>query len=157
MIFLNSQKTALSIIQFKFWAIWASRYRKLYAWKLEPLRENSWVSTREKLKSIREFFFESARENARVPVKVFKKVCVKNFFAREKNGKKAKKWFDAHFWFSTRKKNTAWLHPVVFLLTSFFVLVSACVCGRAGWAPKTHPGGMSNATWLSFWQTQELI
>ena len=63
----------------------------------EPLRENSSVSTREKSKSMREIFFESARENAKVPVKIFKKVCVKNFFTREKNEKKAKKWFPAHF------------------------------------------------------------
>ena len=55
---------------------------------------------------MREIFFESARENAKVPVKLFKKVCVKNFFAREKNEKKAKKWFHAHFWFSRRKKKT---------------------------------------------------
>ena len=53
---------------------------------------------------MREIFFQSARENAKVPVKIFKKVCVKNFFTREKNEKKAKKSFHAHFW---EKKNTA--------------------------------------------------
>ena len=62
---------------------------------------------------MREIFFESARENAKVPVKIFKKVCVKNFFAREKNEKKAKKWFHAHFWFSRRKKKNTVLGTIL--------------------------------------------
>ena len=53
---------------------------------------------------MREIFFQSARENAKVPVKIFKKVCVKNFFTREKNEKKAKKSFHAHFLYSRGKK-----------------------------------------------------
>ena len=70
------------------------------------MRENSSVSTREKSKSMREIFFESARENAKVPVKIFKKVCVKNFFTREKMKKRPKNGFTHTFDFHAEKKNT---------------------------------------------------
>ena len=58
---------------------------------------------------MREIFFESARENAKVPVKIFKKVCVKNFFTREKMKKRPKNGFTHTFDFHAEKKNTAQL------------------------------------------------
>ena len=48
--------------------------------KKNPLRENSRFFAREKNPPMREKTFESARENVRVPVKILKKVCVKNRF-----------------------------------------------------------------------------
>ena len=38
-----------------------------------------------------------------------------------------------------------------FPLLIFLVLISACVCRRPSWTPKTQAGGSSAATWLSFW------
>ena len=56
---------------------------------------------------MREIFFESTCENARVAVKVFKKVCVKNFFAREKKWKKGNKnGFTHTFDFHAETKKT---------------------------------------------------
>ena len=37
------------------------------------------------------------------------------------------------------------------------VLISACVCRRPTWTPKTQPGGSSAATWLSFWCSTRLL
>ena len=36
------------------------------------------------------------------------------------------------------------------------VLISACICRRPSWTPKTQPGGSSAATWLSFWCSTRL-
>ena len=49
-----------------------------------------------------------------------------------------------------------WWHPVIFLLI-VLVLISACVCRRPSWTPKTQPGGSSAATWLSFWCSTRLL
>ena len=37
------------------------------------------------------------------------------------------------------------------------ILISACVCRRPSWTPKTQPGGSSAATWLSFWCSTRLL
>ena len=52
----------------------------------------------------RENFHEGAGENKMYPWKMWKKCAWKHFFVREKIQKKAKKTFNAHFWFSRRKK-----------------------------------------------------
>ena len=44
-----------------------------------------------------------------------------------------------------------------FPLLIVFVLISACVCRRPSWAPKTQPGGSSAVTWLSFWRSTRLL
>ena len=36
-------------------------------------------------------------------------------------------------------------------------LISACVCRRPSWTPKTQPGGSSAVTWLSFWCSTRLL
>ena len=43
-----------------------------------------------------------------------------------------------------------------FPLLIVLVLISACVCRRPSWTPKTQPGGSSAATWLSFWCSTRL-
>ena len=43
-----------------------------------------------------------------------------------------------------------------FRLLNVFVLISACVCRRPSWTPKTQPGGSSAASWLSFWCSTRL-
>ena len=44
-----------------------------------------------------------------------------------------------------------------FPLLIVLVLISACVCRRPSWTPKTQPGGSSAATWLSFWCSTRLL
>ena len=44
-----------------------------------------------------------------------------------------------------------------FPLLIVWVLISACVCRRPSWTPKTQPGGSSAATWLSFWCSTRLL
>ena len=44
-----------------------------------------------------------------------------------------------------------------FLLLIVLALISACVCRRPSWTPKTQPGGSSAVTWLSFWCSTRLL
>ena len=44
-----------------------------------------------------------------------------------------------------------------FLLLIVLTLISACVCRRPSWTPKTQPGGSSATTWLSFWCYTRLL
>ena len=59
---------------------------------------------------MRGFFFESARENAKVPVKIFKKVCVKNFFTRDETKKRQKNGVTHSFYFHAEKKTLEYGH-----------------------------------------------
>ena len=43
-----------------------------------------------------------------------------------------------------------------FPLLIVLVLISACVCRRPSWTPKTQPGGSCAASWLSFWCSTRL-
>ena len=70
-------------------------------------RENSQHSAREIKNSTRENLSNTARENPRLPVKIFKKVgVIVKIPPVKKTEKRAKKGFHGHFWFSG-KKNTA--------------------------------------------------
>ena len=60
---------------------------------------------------------------------------------------------------STAKKDKisiTWLFFLVFPLISVVFLISACICQRPSWTPKTQPGGSTAATWLSFWISTRL-
>ena len=37
------------------------------------------------------------------------------------------------------------------IVKSLVVIISACVCRRPSWTPKTQPNGSSAVVWLSFW------
>ena len=79
---------------------------KFYPWKKIPSRENSQHSAREIKNSTRENLSNTARENPRVPVKMFKKVGVKmNFHPWKKPQKEQKRAFPGTFDFHG-KKNT---------------------------------------------------
>ena len=65
---------------------------------------------------MRENFLESAREIAKVPVKIFKKVCVKHFFTREKMKKRPKNGSTHTLDFHAEKKHCG------------FGCVYVCVC-----------------------------
>ena len=41
--------------------------------------------------------------------------------------------------------------PGTLLLPIVVVLISACVCRRPSWTPKTQPNDSSAVVWLSFW------
>ena len=43
-----------------------------------------------------------------------------------------------------------------FPLLIVFVLISACVCRRPTWTPKTQPDGCHAVVWLSFWCSSRL-
>ena len=44
-----------------------------------------------------------------------------------------------------------------FPLLIVLAIISACVCRRPSWKPKTQPGGSSAVTWLSFWCSTRLL
>ena len=76
--------------------------------KKNSTRENSQLFTREILTSTREKISFCARENFRVPEKIFGKVGEKMIFHPRKNPKKCQKMASrALFIFSGKKKNTA--------------------------------------------------
>ena len=78
---------------------------KFYPWKKIPSRENSQHSAREIKNSTRENLSNTARENPRVPVKMFKKVGVKmNFHPWKKQQKEQKRAFTGTFDFHGKKK-----------------------------------------------------
>ena len=79
---------------------------KFYPWKKIPSRENSQHSTREIKNSTRENLSNTARENPRVPVKMFKKVGVKMNFHPWKKSQKEQKGLSRALLISTGKKNT---------------------------------------------------
>ena len=75
--------------------------------KKKPFRENSRFLAREKNPPMREKTFESARENARLSVKFFKNLCVKNrFFPWKKSKNRQKSVSRTLFFFTHKKKNT---------------------------------------------------
>ena len=43
------------------------------------------------------------------------------------------------------------------LLLIVLVLISACVCRRPSWTPKTQPNDSSAVVWLSFWCSTRLL
>ena len=61
---------------------------------------------REKNPPMRAKTFESARENAHLSVKIFKKLCVKNRFFPWKKSKNRQKSVSRTLFFSRRKKKT---------------------------------------------------
>ena len=44
-----------------------------------------------------------------------------------------------------------------FLFLIVLVLISACVCRRPSWTPKTQPNDSSAVVWLSFWCSTRLL
>ena len=56
---------------------------------------------------------------------------------------------------STFGRHSHWLRPReeedCHLLQYWLVVISACVCRRPSWTPKTQPNGSSVVVWLRFW------
>ena len=63
----------------------------------------------------------------------------------------------AIFLFSSNFQLNTNIASGTFPLLIVFVLISACVCRRPSWTPKTQPGGSSAVTWLSFWCSTRLL
>ena len=96
-----------------YWKI-ALKYQILPVKRRNLIRENPrklLISYPWKNKSIREKFLKSVRENFGLPVKSWKKVCVKaSSLSVKKPEKRAQNGFHGHFWFSWEKKTLHWIY-----------------------------------------------